>query len=244
MKAHYGGNHVRVLASHRDHRRHRSRRHGPQPGPQPRPARAHRRPAQPHPGPHRLPRRAARRRGHLRAGHVDAGVRRVTDPAPRGDRDGAGRRADRRGDRGTRPAARRGRHHHRLRQRALRRHPPPRARAAREGHPLRRVRRLGWRGGRPARPVDHARRFGAVLREARADLRVDRGPGRRHTLLRPRRPGRRGALRQDGAQRHRVRRHAADRRGLRPAARRARRDTGRASPRSSSRGTRAISSRS
>ncbi len=60
-----------------------------------------------------------------------------------------------------------------------------------------------------------------VLREARPDLRVDRRAGRRHPVLRARRPGRRRALRQDGAQRHRVRRHAADRRGLRPAARRA-----------------------
>ena len=49
------------------------------------------------------------------------------------------------------------------------------------------------------------------------DLRVDRGPGGRHAVLHARRPGRGRALRQDGAQRHRVRRHAAHRRGLRPA---------------------------
>ena len=43
------------------------------------------------------------------------------------------------------------------------------------------------------------------------------GEGRRHAVLHLRRPGRRRALREDGAQRHRVRRHAADRRGVRPA---------------------------
>ncbi len=77
-------------------------------------------------------------------------------------------------------------------------------------------------------PVDHARRLARVVPEARPDLREDRGPGRRHALLRPRRPGRRRPLRQDGPQRHRVRRHAVDRRGVRPAAvgsgRNARRD--------------------
>ena len=56
-----------------------------------------------------------------------------------------------------------------------------------------------------------------VLPEARPDLRVDRGPGGRHAVLHARGPGRRRPLRQDGAQRHRVRGHAAHRRGLRPA---------------------------
>jgi 6-phosphogluconate dehydrogenase len=45
----------------------------------------------------------------------------------------------------------------------------------------------------------------------------DRGRRRRHPVLRARRARRRRALREDGAQRHRVRRHPAHRRGLRPA---------------------------
>ena len=51
------------------------------------------------------------------------------------------------------------------------------------------------------------------------DLPGDRREGRRRrAVLRLGRRGRRRPLREDGAQRHRVRRHAADRRGLRPAA--------------------------
>ena len=52
----------------------------------------------------------------------------------------------------------------------------------------------------------------------RPDVRVDRREGGRHSVLHARGPGRRRSLRQDGAQRHRVRGHAAHRRGLRPAA--------------------------
>ena len=118
--------------------------------------------------------------------------------------------------------------------------------AARAGPALRRLRRVRRRGGRAATgPSIMPGGSDGVLREARPDLRVDRGPGRRHAVLRARRPGRRRALREDGAQRHRVRRHAAHRRGLRPAARtglgavagRDRRDLPRP-------GTRATSSRS
>ena len=52
----------------------------------------------------------------------------------------------------------------------------------------------------------------------RAHLHLDRRPGRRHAVLHLRRRRRRGPLREDGPQRHRVRGHPADRRGLRPAA--------------------------
>ncbi len=45
----------------------------------------------------------------------------------------------------------------------------------------------------------HARRLRRVLPDARPHLRVHRRAGRRHPVLRPRRPGRRRALRQDGA---------------------------------------------
>ena len=47
----------------------------------------------------------------------------------------------------------------RRRQRALPRHHPPRGDAGRDGPALRRLRRLRRRGGRAARPVDHARRL-------------------------------------------------------------------------------------
>ncbi len=67
-------------------------------------------------------------------------------------------------------------------------------------------------------PEHHARRRARGLRRGRGHADLDRRPGRRHALLRLHRVGRRGPLREDGPQRHRVRRHPADRRGLRPAA--------------------------
>ena len=65
------------------------------------------------------------------------------------------------------------------------------------------------------------------VRVARPAAGVDLRPCRRHPVLHPRRRGRRRPLREDGAQRHRVRRHAADRRGVRPAPARAGDDAGR-----------------
>ena len=65
-------------------------------------------------------------------------------------------------------------------------------------------------------PVDHARRLGRVLGDARTDPEVDRGDRRGRAVRHPHRPRRRRPLREDGAQRHRVRRHAAHRRGVRP----------------------------
>ena len=59
--------------------------------------------------------------------------------------------------------------------------------------------------------------LGGVLPVPRPDARGHLREGRRRPLRHPRGPGRRRALREDGAQRHRVRRHAADRRGVRPA---------------------------
>ena len=112
----------------------------------------------------------------------------------------------------------------RRRQRPLRRHPPPRAGAARARPALRRHGRLRRRGGRAPRPVDHAGRLGGGVRRPLGPMFEKIAARRgRHALLRPHRPRRRRPLREDGPQRHRVRRHAAHRRGLRPAARRARR---------------------
>ena len=71
----------------------------------------------------------------------------------------------------------------------------------------------------------------------RPAARGHRGEGRRRALLHPHRRRRRGPLREDGPQRHRVRRHAAHRRGLRPAAQGRWASTRRRSPRPSGRGT-------
>ena len=68
------------------------------------------------------------------------------------------------------------------------------------------------------------------LGPGRADPRGDRGEVRRHPLRHLDGHRRRRALRQDRAQRHRVRRHADDRRGLRHHARRARPSRPRRSP--------------
>ncbi len=76
----------------------------------------------------------------------------------------------------------------------------------------------GRRGGRPQRPLDHAGWAEGGLRRARSAARGHLGRGRRQALLHPHRRRRRGPLREDGPQRHRVLRHAAHRRGLRPAA--------------------------
>jgi hypothetical protein len=80
-----------------------------------------------------------------------------------------------------------------------------------------RHRRLRRRGRRPAWPEHHARRQQGRMGAREADLPGDRGEGRRRRpLLRLGRRGRRRALREDDAQRHRVRRHAVDRRGVSP----------------------------
>ncbi len=91
-----------------------------------------------------------------------------------------------------------------------------------EGHSVYRHRRFGRRRGRAARTVDHAGRQSGRVAAREADLSGDcRQGGGRHALLRLGGRRRRRALREDGAQRHRVRRHAADLRGLRSAEARA-----------------------
>ena len=78
-----------------------------------------------------------------------------------------------------------------------------------------------------------------VLQVARPVARGDLRARRRRALLHAHRSGRRRALCQDGAQRHRVFRYAADRRGLPAAARRARPVRAPRSPTYSPSGTRA-----
>ena len=119
---------------------------------------------------------------------------------------------------------------HRLRQRQLPRHPPPRRRGGGAGLALPRRRRLRRRGRRAPRPLDHGRRPEARLGPGRADPRGDRGQVRRHPLRHLDGPRRRRPLRQDRAQRHRIRRHADDRRDLRHHARRPRPSRPRRSP--------------
>ena len=227
-----------------DHRPHRAGDHGAQPGPQHRPQRPHHRGAQPHDRAHdRAPRRV-RRRGRLRRQRVAGGAGGRHRPTARDRRDGQGRRGHRRRDRRAGATAGRGRHRRGRRQRALRRHRPAPGGAGRARPALRRHGCLRRRGGRPPRPLDHGRRLGARLRAPAPGGRVDRGRRRRHPLLRPRRPRRCGPLREDGAQRHRVRRHAAHRRVLRPAALGARPRARRRWPTSSRSGTAATWSRS
>ena len=101
------------------------------------------------------------------------------------------------------------------RQQPLPRHQPPRCRPARTRHPLPRRRRLRRRRRRAPRPLHHARRQRRRLaaRQTHPASHCCQNQ-RRRTLLRLGRRGRRGALRQNGAQRHRIRRHAAHLRGL------------------------------
>ena len=126
-------------------------------------------------------------------------------------------------------AARAGRHPDRRRQLVVRGHAPPRSGAARAGAPLR---RLGVSGG------EEGARFGPSMMPGGSDggvgadqgrARGDRREDRRRPVRHARRARRRRPLRQDGAQRHRVRRHAAHRRGLRRAAPRPRPDARRRS---------------
>ena len=103
---------------------------------------------------------------------------------------------------------------HRWRELLVRRHAPPRGSAAPGRHPLRRVRRVRRRRGRAIRPVDHAGRIGRRVGTDQGRARGDRGADRGGSVRHARWHRRRRALRQDGPQRDRVRRHATHRRGL------------------------------
>ena len=84
--------------------------------------------------------------------------------------------------------------------------------AARARPALRRNGSFRRRGGRAARPEHHAGRFPGVVRGTVPSSRTS-PQGGRHALLRLRRSRRGRPFREDGAQRHRVRRHAAHRGG-------------------------------
>ena len=157
---------------------------------------------------------------------VARGVRREAREAARGLGHGSGGRHHGQDDRRARRGARGRRHDHRRRQHALRRGHPARERAARERHPPRRRRHERRRLGLRARLLPDDRRRDRGRRPALPHLRVDRTWGRLRAAhagpdgraepgrvrLLPLRPERRGALREDGAQRHRVRAHGRVRR--------------------------------
>ena len=141
-------------------------------------------------------------------------VEALKKPAPR-DVDGEGRRDGRPDDRPGGAASGEGRHHHRRRQFALSLIPTAAPRPCGKGHPVHRHRRFRRRRRRALWPVDHARRQSGGLAAREGNLPVDCGQGRRWlALLRLGGRGRRGPLREDGPQRHRVRRHAADLRSV------------------------------
>ena len=226
-----------------EHRCRRAGGDGLEPGPQPRQPRGqHGRDLQPQPRQDRAPDRRAPG-GGVRSGRDVRGVRGVAEQAPDGDHHGQGGCGHGCRDRRARGRVRAGRHHRRRRQRPVHRHDPPREGGARDRDQLRRRRDLRRRRGRAARPVDHARRLGRVLGDPRPDPEVHRRDRRGRAVRHARRPRRRRSLREDGAQRHRVRRHAADRRGVRPDPPRHRQDAPPRSRTCSPSGTRASWSR-
>ena len=209
-------------------RRHRTVGDGPQPRPQPGPARIHRRAAQPQRRTHPQPDRRPRRRGRVRAERVDGGLRRVAAAArarssswckagdatdavideliPLLDRDdiiidcGNAHFIDT--ERREKALAEQGLHF-----------VGTGVSGGEEGA-------LNGPSIMPGGSDEAYQKLGPIFE-------THRRAGRRRAVHHPRRPGRGRSLRQDGAQRHRVRRHAAHRRGVRPAAIRPRRQPGR-----------------
>ena len=94
--------------------------------------------------------------------------------------------------------------------------------ARRTWNSFRRLRCFRRRRRRAQRSVAHAWRVARLVGNYRADLHQDRGASRWRALLPLHGTGWRRSLRQDGAQRNRVRRHAVDLRGLRNLEQRAR----------------------
>ncbi len=156
--------------------------------------------------------------GTFTAAESARGLRGRAGEAAPDHRDGQGRRAGRRRDRGA---------HARCSTRATssstpatRTSPTPSAapRSARERGL--RFMGIGVSGGEEGALLGPSIMPGgdpSAYAEVEEILTSDRRRRRRHPVLRARRARRRRALREDGAQRHRVRRHPAHRRGLRPA---------------------------
>ena len=146
-------------------------------------------------------------------------------PPPRGA--GGGARAPARGDahgeggcrrrplhREPAPAPRRGGRDRGRRELPLRRQRPARGGARAGRHRVRGGRHLRRRGGRAPRALDHAGRQSRRLAPRPGPLPGHQREGGRRALLPLGGRGGRRPLREDGAQRHRVRGHAAHLRGL------------------------------
>ena len=186
---------------------------------------------------------AERGEGHAGRGRAlgRGDVQAAEAASPRDDH-GEGRRGGRPDDRACAAVPGEGRHRHRRRQLAVHGLEPPHQGPCGEGHSVHRHRRLRRRRRRALRPIHHARRQHGSMAAREADLPGHRREGRRrHSVLRLGGRGRRRPLREDGAQRHRVRRHAADRRGVPAAEGRAGPQLRTSWPKSSPSGTRASS---
>ena len=170
--------------------------------------------------------RQSRQRKKHSADDDDGGIcRRPATPAQSDDH-GQGRRAGRRGHWSTRPAPGKRGCHHRRRQLAFHRYAAALQGPGRAGHSLRGLRCFRRRRGRAQGAVAHARWSARLLGNHCADLHQDRGRGRWRALLPLHGAGWRRPLRQDGAQRDRVRRYAVDLRSLRHPEQRPRPDDG------------------
>ena len=188
---------------------------------------------------HAVLRRGRPAQGHDRALRHDRGAGRRHPPAAAGDHHGAGRQRGRRADRASARRAVGQRHHHRCRQRQFPRHDAALQGTRRLRPHLHRHGRFGRRGRRAPRPVDHGRRHRGVLEARREGADRNLGEVRGRALRRLARHRRRRPFRQDHPQRHRICRHADDRRDLRHTARRARHGPERNRARYSPAGTRA-----
>ena len=197
------------------YRAHRSGGHGAEPGAEHQRSWLPRRRLQPH---HLqsdpFPGKRSARYGHHRRLHANRLHRQLETP-PQTHLDDPGGRRRRREHRPAAAFARRRRYHHRRRQFQLQRHHPPNARGGSGGQTLHRRGHQRRRRGRALRSVDHARRLQNSLgiRQTHTAVGGRQSPGWR-AMLRLGRRRRRRSLRQDGAQRHRIRRYAADLRSL------------------------------
>ncbi|KAJ2763735.1 hypothetical protein IWQ57_005463, partial [Coemansia nantahalensis] len=195
----------------------------PEPDPQHQRSRVHGLCVQPH-GLKGRPLPGERGQGHQRRRRpLGRGVCRQAEAPAQDHAPRQGRRCGRQVHRDAAPASRGRRHCHRRRQLTLPRHAAPLRGADGKEHPLCRLRRVGRRGGRALRAQPDARRQPAGVAAPQAHLPGDcrQGP-RRRALLRLGRRRRRRPLCQNGPQRHRVWRHAADLGGLPDHARRRR----------------------
>ncbi len=202
--------------TYRRHRINRTGRNGPEPDPQHERPRLHGCGLQPHgvQG-RRIPQRCGQGAQNHHRGALDRGNGFAVEAAAQSHADGEGRSGGGRFHRDGAAPPRTGRLHHRRRQLAFPRYHPPHQIPGKQGPALRRHGRFGRRGRRAFRPLHDAGRQPQSLAAGEGHL-----PGHLRqdaigrALLRLDGRRRRRPLRQNGPQRHRVRRHAAHLRGL------------------------------